>query len=178
MLGSRNDSRKSVVEPSESFDSAPEPFPIRPQQQVPANTTAVIGPKIRFRGELVGEEDLVIQGQVDGTVDLKGHNLTVGEHGIIKANVMAKTITIKGTVEGDVFGEERIAIMSSSNVKGNLTAERVVLEDGAKFRGSIDMDMDDSKDSFKRPKANGATTQAAQTPNGPTANGDSSIGHE
>lgn len=172
MLGSRNDSRKASAAPSESFDS-PEPFPIRPQQQAPAaNTTAVIGPKIRFKGELVGEEDLVIQGKVDGTVDLKGHNLTVGEHGVIKANVMAKTITIKGTVEGDVFGEERIAILSSSNVKGNLTAERVVLEDGAKFRGSIDMDMEDAKD--KRPKA----TPTAQTPNGPTANGDSSIGDE
>lgn len=176
MLGSRNDSRKAVVEPGESFDSTPEPFPIRPQQQAPAaNPTAVIGPKIRFKGELVGEEDLVIQGQVDGTVDLKGHNLTVGEHGVIKANVMAKTITIKGTVEGDVFGEERIAIMSSSNVKGNLTAGRVVLEDGAKFRGSIDMDMEDSKDSFKRPvKANGAMP----TPPSSTANGDLSIGDE
>ncbi len=152
MLGSRNESRKAVAEPSESFDPAPEPFPIRPQQQQApaANPTAVIGPKIRFRGELVGEEDLIIQGQVDGTVDLKGHNLTVGEHGIIKANVMAKTITIKGTVEGDVFGEERIAIMSSSNVKGNLTAGRVVLEDGAKFRGSIDMDMEGNKEGFRK----------------------------
>lgn len=174
MLGSRNDSRKAVAEPAESFDSLPEPFPIRPQQhQTPvASTTAVIGPKIRFKGELVGEEDLIIQGHVDGTVDLKGHNLTVGEHGVIKANVIAKTITIKGTVEGDVFGEERIAIMSSSNVRGNLTAERVILEDGAKFRGSIDMDMED-KESFKKAgKANGVA------PTAPTANGGLTSGEE
>lgn len=162
MLGSRNESRKAVAEPSESFDSTPEPFPIRPQQQTPAaSPTAVIGPKIRFRGELVGEEDLIIQGHVDGTVDLKGHNLTVGEHGVIKANVMAKTITIKGTVEGDVFGEERIAIMSSSNVKGNLTAERVVLEDGAKFRGSIDMDMEGKKDGMRKPAKTGGPAPAS-----------------
>ena len=105
-----------------------------------SSPTAIIGPKIRFKGELVGEEDLLIQGRVEGTIDLKGNNLIVGKQGIIKANVLAKTISIEGTVEGDVFGEERISILSSSNVKGNLVADRVTLEDGAKFRGSIDME--------------------------------------
>lgn len=102
--------------------------------------TAVIGPKITFKGELSGEEDLLIQGRIEGTVDLKGNHLTVGEQGVVKANMMAKTITIEGTVEGDLIGQERIEIKSSSNVKGNLVAARVTLEDGAKFRGSIDMD--------------------------------------
>ncbi|VUD59515.1 hypothetical protein TDB9533_02697 [Thalassocella blandensis] len=109
----------------------------KPQESSP---TAIIGPKIRFKGELVGEEDLLIQGHVEGTIDLKGNNVIVGKQGVIKANVLAKTISIEGTVEGDVFGEERIAILSSSNVKGNLVADRVTLEDGAKFRGSIDME--------------------------------------
>lgn len=112
--------------------------------------TAVIGPKIRFKGELVGEEDLLIQGQIDGTIDLKGNNLTIGKQGVIKANVLAKTITVEGTVEGDIFGQERIAIRSSSNVKGNLVAERVTLEDGAKFRGSIDMDVEARKAEFQK----------------------------
>jgi len=108
--------------------------------------TAVIGAKIRFKGELVGEEDLLVQGHVEGTIDLKGHNLTVGEKGVLQANVTAKTITIEGRVEGDLFGEERIAIRSSSHVQGNVKAERVILEDGAKFRGSIDMDMEERSD--------------------------------
>ncbi len=113
------------------------------QQQTP---TAVIGPKIRFKGELVGEEDLLVQGKVEGTIDLKGHNLTVGEQGVLQANVSAKTITVQGRVEGDLHGEERIAIRASSHVQGNIKAERVILEDGAKFRGSIDMEMDERSD--------------------------------
>jgi len=112
--------------------------------------SAIIGPKIRFKGELVGEEDLLIQGQVDGTIDLKNHTLTIGEQGVVRANVLAKTVTIEGTVEGDLFGQERISILASSNVKGNIVAERVTLEDGAKFRGSIDMDVESHKDQFQK----------------------------
>lgn len=102
--------------------------------------SAVIGPKITFKGELTGEEDLLIQGTVEGTIDLKGYQLTVGAQGTVKANLKAKIIIIEGTVEGDLIGQERIEIKASSNVKGNLIADRVTLEDGAKFRGSIDMD--------------------------------------
>lgn len=101
---------------------------------------AVIGQKISFKGELTGEEDLLIQGRVEGTIDLKGNHLTIGKQGVVKANLMAKSITVEGTVEGDVIGQDRISIMSTSRVTGNLMAERVTLEDGAKFRGSIDMD--------------------------------------
>jgi cytoskeletal protein CcmA (bactofilin family) len=77
---------------------------------------------------------------VEGSIDLKGNHLIIGQQGVVKANLMAKTITIEGTVEGDLIGQERIEIKASSNVKGNLIAARVTLEDGAKFRGSIDMD--------------------------------------
>lgn len=109
-----------------------------------AAPTAVIGPKITFKGELSGEEDLLILGRVEGNIDLKGNHLTIGSQGVIKANVIARTITVEGSVEGDIVASEHIAIKSASQVKGNLKAERVTLEDGAKFRGSIDMDMDAS----------------------------------
>ncbi len=101
---------------------------------------AVVGAKIHFKGELSGEEDLLIQGRVEGTVDLKGHHLTVGKLGVVKANLKAKTITIEGSVEGDLFAQERICIKASSEVTGNLVADRVTLEDGARFRGTIDME--------------------------------------
>lgn len=104
--------------------------------------SAVIGSKITFKGELSGDEDLLIQGVVEGTVSLKGNQLTVGKLGKVKANLSAKNIIVDGTVEGDLIAEDHIAINASSVVKGNIIAERVTLEDGAKFRGSIDMDTD------------------------------------
>lgn len=104
---------------------------------------AVIGPKIRFKGELEGEEDLLIQGSIDGTISLSGQNLIIGEQGQLRANARAKTINVEGRVKGDLEGEERISIRASSQVQGNIKAERVVLEDGAKFRGSIEMNIDD-----------------------------------
>lgn len=128
-----------------------------------ASPTAVIGPKIMFKGELTGEEDLLIQGTVEGSIDLKGNHLTIGNQGIIKANVAARTITVEGRVEGDIVASEHIAIKSASHVKGNLKAERVTLEDGAKFRGSIDMDMDtDSKSNSKNTVS--ASSLSSSTP--------------
>ena len=144
--------------PEDRASSVTAPQPVQPEPSFSAPVTsisqakpaAVIGPKIRFKGELVGEEDLLIQGQVDGTIDLKGNSLIIGEQGVVKANVLAQTITIEGTIEGDVYGEERISIKSSSNVKGNLVADRVTLEDGAKFKGSIDMEIESRKSDFEQ----------------------------
>lgn len=110
---------------------------------------AVIGPKIRFKGEIVGEEDLLIEGEVEGTIDLKGFNLTVGPQGVVKANLLAETIVIEGTVEGDVYGEERISIKSSSDVSGNLVGNTVTLENGAKFNGSVDMKIESRQAEFE-----------------------------
>lgn len=127
-----------------TFNATPTPISTRPvtaaSSSAVSSAAAVIGPKITFKGEIIGEEDLVVQGKVEGSIDLKGNHLIIGQQGVVKANLMAKTITIEGTVEGDLIGQERIEIKSSSNVKGNLIAARVTLEDGAKFRGSIDMD--------------------------------------
>lgn len=105
--------------------------------------SAVVGSKITFKGELSGDEDLLIQGYVEGTITLKGNQLTIGRLGKVKANISAKSIIVDGHVEGDMVAEEHIAINAQSLVKGNISAERVTLEDGAKFRGSIDMNLDE-----------------------------------
>ncbi len=118
---------------------------------------AVIGTKIVIRGDVSGEEDLLIQGRVEGSVDLTGYQLTVGKDGVVKANLMAKSITVEGSVEGDLIAQERILIKASSHVKGNLVAERVTLEDGSKFRGSIDMES---------AKANASTKNAVTSETG------------
>ncbi|HEY7774707.1 MAG TPA: polymer-forming cytoskeletal protein [Marinagarivorans sp.] len=131
---------------SQSQSQSPSASNPEPNQDVSLSggpsPSAVIGSKINFKGELSGDEDLLIQGKVEGTVTLKGHKLTVGKLGYVKANLQAKNIIVDGTVEGDIVADEHIAINASSVVKGNIIAERVTLEDGAKFRGSIDMDID------------------------------------
>lgn len=103
-------------------------------------TTAVIGRSIQIDGDLRGEEDLRIEGEVSGRIHLKNNSLTIGSEGKIKADVYAKGIVVDGIMEGDLYGSERVAIRKNAQVTGNVTAPRVSLEDGARFKGSIEMD--------------------------------------
>ena len=125
---------------------------------------ATIGPSIVIRGEVSGNEDLLIQGQVDGSVALDLHSVTVGGGGRVKADITGRVITIEGNVEGDLKAKEQIILRGSSTVHGDLKAPRVVLEDGASFRGLVDMgarDGSDVPDSRRAEKAaNGSTRQA------------------
>jgi cytoskeletal protein CcmA (bactofilin family) len=101
---------------------------------------AVIGPSIQINGDLSGEEDLIIQGKVNGTIQLREKSLTVGTQGKVDANVLAQSIIIEGEVKGDVYGSERVAIRKTGNVSGNIVSPKVSLEEGCHFKGSIDMD--------------------------------------
>jgi len=101
---------------------------------------ALIGSTVRVKGEISSEENLVIEGRVEGNVHCDSHELTVGGSGILVANVSAKMIRIEGSVEGDIAGHEKVIITRTGKVRGNIIAPAVTLEDGAKFKGSIDMD--------------------------------------
>jgi len=124
---------------------------------------ATIGPSIVVRGEVSGNEDLVIQGQVDGSVALDTHAVTVGGGGRVKANISGRVITVEGDVEGDLRAEEQIILRGSAKVQGDLKAPRVVLEDGAVFRGLVDMGAP------REGKARGADKPSTGTPAGPAA---------
>lgn len=100
----------------------------------------MIGPSIKIKGEVTGEEDLLIQGKVEGTISLKDQELSVGESGRVTADIAARVVKIEGEVTGDISGSEKVVIARSGNVRGNIVAPRVTLEDGAIFKGSIDMD--------------------------------------
>jgi cytoskeletal protein CcmA (bactofilin family) len=102
--------------------------------------TAVIGASIQIDGHLRGQEDLIIEGEVNGTVNLASHTLTIGNQATIKANVFAHTVYVDGTMEGDLYGAEQVLIRKTARMKGNITSPRVSLEDGASFKGSIEMD--------------------------------------
>jgi len=125
--------------------SRPESSPVRPETSAPRSAgssreAAVIGPSIHIDGDVRGEEDLLIEGEVNGTLQLKSNSLTVGPQGKVRADVYAHSIFVDGLVEGDLFGSERVAIRKNAQVRGNITSPRVSLEDGAKFKGSIEMD--------------------------------------
>jgi cytoskeletal protein CcmA (bactofilin family) len=100
---------------------------------------ATIGSSITIRGEVTGDEDLLIEGRVDGSVDLKQHSVTVGADGQVKAGVSGRVVTVEGSVQGNLKGVEVVILKSTARVQGDITAPRVVLEDGAAFRGGVDM---------------------------------------
>jgi len=100
---------------------------------------ATIGRSITINGQVSGDEDLLIQGRVDGSVNLKQHAVTVGAEGEVKADITARVITVEGRVEGNLSAAEQAILRGSARVEGNISAPRVILEDGARFRGGVDM---------------------------------------
>ena len=117
---------------------------VHPSTETPAARSrvprlAIVGRKIRIKGEVTGNEDLLIEGRVEGSVDLRAHSVTVGPQGEVKASIVGRIVTIEGRVQGDLTAEEQIVLRRSADAEGDLAAPRVVLEDGAGFRGGVDM---------------------------------------
>jgi cytoskeletal protein CcmA (bactofilin family) len=101
---------------------------------------AIIGRSIQINGDLRGEEDLRIEGNVSGTVELKNNALTIGKEGKIKADVYAKSIAVDGETRGDLYATERVSVHVNARVQGNIVSPKVSIEEGAHFKGSIEMD--------------------------------------
>jgi cytoskeletal protein CcmA (bactofilin family) len=114
-----------------------------------------IGKSVVIKGELNGSEDLTIEGQVEGRIELRDHVLTIGPNGKIKAELFAKSIVILGEVVGNVSATEKVDIRENGSVDGDITAPRVAIAEGAHFRGSVDM------------QNKGAKPAAAQAPRPP-----------
>ncbi len=110
-----------------------------PKTSEPARK-AILGPSIQVKGELIGSEDLVIEGKVEGTVRLRDHQLTIGRSAQVQATLEAKMIRIEGTVHGDVQAGDRVELAPGSTLVGDITAPRMLIADGARFKGSVDMD--------------------------------------
>lgn len=100
---------------------------------------ASIGKSIVIKGEVSGSEDLTVEGQVEGQIELRDHVLTVGATGHVHADVAAKSIIVLGQVRGNLTASEKVDIREKGSVEGDIVAPRVALADGADFRGSIDM---------------------------------------
>ncbi|MDR1989264.1 MAG: polymer-forming cytoskeletal protein [Acidobacteriaceae bacterium] len=98
-----------------------------------------IGKSVVIKGELTGSEDLTIDGQVEGTIQLREHVLTIGANGRIKAQVFAKSVVVLGEVNGDITASEKVDIRDNGSVDGDIVSPRVAIAEGAHFRGSVDM---------------------------------------
>jgi cytoskeletal protein CcmA (bactofilin family) len=106
--------------------------------------SAIIGQSILVKGDVSGDEDLIVEGRIEGTVSLLKSRLTVGANGNVRATVNVKTLNIEGNIEGDVTAGENVVLTSSGKMQGNIKAPRITLQDGCKFKGTIDMEMEPS----------------------------------
>lgn len=112
--------------------------PLQGRQSRPSGGLATLGQSIQIEGTLTGNEDLTINGRVNGEVMLDGHTLTVGPNGKIEAGLTARSVIVQGQVNGSISAKDKIQITSSGTVKGDLIAPRVALDDGAHFAGRVD----------------------------------------
>jgi len=120
----------------EKTDSDPQPAPYRVE---PATSGTAIGKAIFIKGDIYSEEDLFVDGQVQGTVELKGGRLTIGPNGKADSNVKAREVVIMGQVHGDVEASQKITIRKQGSLVGNIRTTGIVIDDDAYFKGSIDI---------------------------------------
>jgi cytoskeletal protein CcmA (bactofilin family) len=104
-----------------------------------------IGKSVQIRGELTGSEDLYLDGEIEGTIDLRDHTLIIGPNGKIKAGITARDLIVHGKVEGNVTASGRVELRKSCTLIGDISTQRIVIEDGAFFKGGIDIKEKDGK---------------------------------
>ena len=152
-----DDPRPASIQSSRPSASAHQQPQSPPQQQQRerkvADRPANIGQSVQIKGDLTGQEDLTIEGKLEGKVLLDSHQLTIGANGRIQGEIRARTVIVVGELIGNIDADERVEVAASGSMRGNIRAPRVVLVDGADFRGSVDMDSSQS----------GARQQVAET---------------
>jgi cytoskeletal protein CcmA (bactofilin family) len=150
------------VKDTKSFSNNPPPKPsaatwegttamstdaMRPLGATADRATARLGPSLHVKGEISGNEDLLIEGSVEGLVQLDERKLTVGATAKLTADIIAREVVVYGTVKGNLRAKDRIEIKKDGSVNGDLTTARIMIEDGAYFKGSIEIDKSAEKES-------------------------------
>lgn len=125
--------------------------PKREPSNMQSKTAAIVGQSLHFRGEMTGKEDLTIEGHVEGKVILPANSLIIGTNGRVAAEVHAKTVEVLGQVNGNIVAVDMVTIAPSGSVQGDISAPRVAIADGARFRGSVDMETSKSGASQTQP---------------------------
>ena len=126
-----------------------------PRAAAPAGDQATIGKGLVIKGEISGSESLFIDGKVEGTINLPGNRVTVGRNGQVAANITSREIVVLGKVRGNITATDRVDIRSEGALTGDVTAARISIEDGAFFKGGIDI---------RKPEAKPGTPATAAAP--------------
>jgi cytoskeletal protein CcmA (bactofilin family) len=148
--------------------SAP-PAPPRPAEplrsgELRGGDVATIGKSVVVKGELSGSEDLIVDGEVEGSICLKGQTCTVGPNGRVRANIEARNVIIHGRVNGDIHATERVELRKTASLAGDIATARISIDDGAFFKGGIDIQKPEPA-----PKPEAPKPQANASANAPTA---------
>jgi cytoskeletal protein CcmA (bactofilin family) len=131
--------RPAAPAPAPTFSAASEPAAApRPVATTTADQ-ATIGKSLVIKGEVTGSESLYIDGRVEGSINLSGNRVTVGRNGVVSANINAREIVVLGKVRGNLTASDRVDIRSDGSLTGDVVAARISIEDGAFFKGGIDI---------------------------------------
>ncbi|MFL6549456.1 MAG: polymer-forming cytoskeletal protein [Povalibacter sp.] len=141
-LDSRPDADEATrIQPAPSF-AAPsrqmDTRPITPEPKIAEPKIAVLGPTLRFKGELSAEEDFILQGQIEGSIN-HTQSVTIGTEGSVIGNIHARRITIDGNVQGDLHASESVTVHATGHLTGNIFAPRIGIVEGAFFNGRVEM---------------------------------------
>ena len=167
---------KSFAVNQQNLNQAPKPAPatwegtnamstdaMRPLGATGDRATARLGASLHVKGEITGSEDLLVDGSVEGLIQLDERKLTVGATAKLTADIIAREVVVYGSVKGNLRAKDRIEIKKDGSVNGDLTTARIMIEDGAYFKGSIEIDKSAEKESGGSAFAKSSSAPAAAT---------------
>lgn len=147
--------------PAPSTSAASEPVPARAAGASTADQ-ATIGKSLVIKGEVTGSESLYIDGRVEGSINLAGNRVTVGRNGVVSANINAREIVVLGKVRGNLTASDRVDIRSDGSLTGDVVAARISIEDGAFFKGGIDIRKGGQKANGEEVKVSAGATSPSE----------------
>src|SRR3954465_849757 len=157
---------RPAVNPSSPLSSEPTPVSAARNSIVNSNEQATIGKSLIIKGEVTGSEALYIDGPVEGSINLAGNRVTIGRNGVVSANVVAREIVIIGKVRGNLNASDRVDIRNEGSLTGDVIAQRISIEDGAFFKGGIDIQKPNQQQ-----KVNGKSDSKLDSVSGSTSMG-------
>ena len=155
-----NEPRTVALERKNSEIDKKSPDSMRPAASSTDRSTARLGPSLHVKGDITGTEDLLIDGSIEGMIQLNDSKLTVGRAAKLKADVNAREVVVYGCVQGNVHATRRIEMKKGGSVIGNLRTAQVMIDDGADFKGSIEIDKSATEETDKNTHSRKASAGA------------------